>query len=394
MKEWLGHAGILENRLKLSAGANWIHINATIEEAEDLLDAKYYIFTHMRTGQGHVACDSYSIPQGMKDHVDFVTPGVSLDSIKYHEPLHPMKSGQDKPLIKRQESNLAVQPGNARSIGRTHHSPVQGHEVDPSVMSINTCDQFITPACLEELYGFTLGNESNPWNSYGIVEYTPQSYVPSDLDLFFANFTPNLVGDRPLFDSIDGGVLINTTRNFSYNGESDLDLEYAISLSQPQHITLYQTGDPIEGASFNNFLDALDASYCTFEGGDDPTQDGIYPDNSTGGYDAQDCGRYAPAFVISTSYSTVEPALTPFYLERQCREYQKLGLMGTTFLYSSGDDGVAGDGQCIDPATGQFNNGTSGMFVPTFPSTCPYVLSVVSYLSWFGANDTAQKVTY
>ena len=37
------------------------------------------------------------------------------------------------------------------------------------------------------------------------------------------------------------------------------------------------------GASFNNFLDALDGTFCTFEGGDDPTQDGIYPD-PYGGY--------------------------------------------------------------------------------------------------------------
>ena len=39
----------------------------------------------------------------------------------------------------------------------------------------------------------------------------------------------------------------------------------------------------ISGASFNNFLDALDGTFCTFEGGDDPTQDGIYPD-PYGGY--------------------------------------------------------------------------------------------------------------
>lgn len=31
----------------------------------------------------------------------------------------------------------------------------------------------------------------------------------------------------------------------------------------------------LKGASFNNMLDALDASYCTFEGGDDLTQDGV-----------------------------------------------------------------------------------------------------------------------
>ncbi len=40
------------------------------------------------------------------------------------------------------------------------------------------------------------------------------------------------------------------------------------------------------GASFNNFLDGIDGSYCTYEGGDDPSQDGIYPD-PYGGYQGE-----------------------------------------------------------------------------------------------------------
>ncbi|KAI0093141.1 hypothetical protein BDY19DRAFT_922273 [Irpex rosettiformis] len=34
--------------------------------------------------------------------------------------------------------------------------------------------------------------------------------------------------------------------------------------------------------------------------------------------------------------------LTPAYAARQCAEYGELGLMGVTFLYASGDWGVAG----------------------------------------------------
>jgi tripeptidyl-peptidase I len=55
----------------------------------------------------------------------------------------------------------------------------------------------------------------------------------------------------------------------------------------------------------------------------------------------------------------------------------KLGLQGVTVLYSSGDYGVAGNGgQCIDPTTGQYNDGSSGIFNPSFPGTCPYITSV------------------
>lgn len=65
----------------------------------------------------------------------------------------------------------------------------------------------------------------------------------------------------------------------------------------------------ITGASFDNFLDAIDSSFCTFEGaddprGDDPTQDGIYPDPLKGGYKGpENCGGFAATKVISTSYS-------------------------------------------------------------------------------------------
>jgi len=141
-------------------------------------------------------------------------------------------------------------------------------------------------------------------------------------------------------------------------------------------VTLYQVGDLVEGASFNNFLDAIDGSYCTYQGGDDPTQDAVYPDPYGGYQGLEDCGGYAATKVISTSYGFNEADLTPFYEQRQCHEYMKLGMMGVSILYSSGDYGVAGNGgQCIGP-NGDYTNGSSGRFNPSFPSTCPYVTSV------------------
>lgn len=167
----------------------------------------------------------------------------------------------------------------------------------------------------------------------------------------------------------------------------------AMTLVYPQKVTLYQVGDLVEGASFNNFLDAIDGSYCTFEGGDDPSQDGIYPDPLPGGYKGpENCGGFAATKVISTSYGYNEADLTPFYENRQCAEYMKLGLQGVTVLYSSGDYGVAGNGgQCIDPVTKKFNNGSSGIFNPSFPGGCPYVTSVGATQVVPGASVTAPE---
>ena len=141
---------------------------------------------------------------------------------------------------------------------------------------------------MRALYNFTNGTLA--LSSYGIVEYTPQAYIQTDLNIFYTNLARQIKnGTGPIVDLIDGAIVQQTTKSFDDNGESDLDLEYAIALGKrysylcsdllytdislvyPQNVTLYQTGDTVEGASFNNFLDAIDASYCTYDGGDNPT---------------------------------------------------------------------------------------------------------------------------
>jgi tripeptidyl-peptidase-1 len=42
-------------------------------------------------------------------------------------------------------------------------------------------------------------------------------------------------------------VVQTTNQSFDFNGESDLDLEYAMALVAPQNVTLLQTGDIVEG---------------------------------------------------------------------------------------------------------------------------------------------------
>jgi len=145
-------------------------------------------------------------------------------------------------------------------------------------------------------------------------------------------------------------------------------------LTDPTPVTVLQTGDLVEGAGFDNWLDAVDGSFCKFEGGDDPNQDGIYPDPQPGGYNhSESCGIIAPPKVVSLSYGQDETTATPAYARRQCNEYGKLGLMGTTVLYGSGDYGVAGNqGVCLGPK----GVPGAGGFSPLFPATCPFVVAV------------------
>lgn len=389
MKNWLMDAGIGPSRIRLAQGMNWLHVNASVWEAERLMRTEYHIFEHTMTRTLQVACHEYHLPAHISKLVDFVTPTVHFDAkVKAREPHKRVNKG---PIKSKRQENIdsldvneveSIRPGFAATVGTALGSlPKQGATLAEDEVSaqLENCDRQITPDCLRSLYQFSPGTSAQASNSYGIVEYTPQSFLPGDLDKFFTNFSTKQIGQRPKLNSVDGGVLINYNQSFETNGESDLDLQVAMTLIYPQTVTLFQVGDLIEGASFNNFLDSIDGSYCTFEGGDDPTQDAIYPDPPDGYIGPDNCGGYSATKVISTSYSYNEADVTPAYANRQCQEYMKLGLQGVTVLYSSGDYGVAGNlGRCIDPATGNYTatNASTGIFNPSFPGTCPYITSV------------------
>ncbi|KAG6827607.1 hypothetical protein H0H92_011146 [Tricholoma furcatifolium] len=353
---WLAEAGISRDRLRLSISKGWIELNATVAEVESLLKTEYYVYSHAGTGDEQVGCASYSVPAYIQPHIDLIKPTVQLRHYTM-------------------ENRLAKRGMNLGAPS-TNRGPKRSSKKITAEPSLANCDEMITPDCLRALYNFDYTPVSTHENSIGVVEFTPQAFLQEDLNLFFRNYSPSLVGVSPHIVLIDGAVVQTVNQSFDYNGESDLDLEYTMALTNPQTVTLLQTGDLVEGAGFDNWLDAVDKSFCTYEGGDDPTQDGIYPDPLPGGYKGpESCGIIAPPNVVTISYSQDEYTITAASATRQCNEYAKLGLMGTSIFYSSGDFGVAGyDNVCLNSTLQPVANGT--VFSPAFPVSCPYVTAV------------------
>ncbi|GBE84917.1 subtilisin-like protein [Sparassis latifolia] len=364
---WLVESGVDAPRVRLSAGSGWIQVNVTIEEAEHLLSTEYYVYEY-GSGEGveHIACEGmYHLPEDVSKHVDFITPTLHFDA-------KPKRNPELKKRISARQVNANVSIANISSI-----YPKTTGTAKSVFNNVNYCDEQIIPDCLRALYNFIYEPTVADNNSIGIVEYTPNVYVPSDLDEFFDEFSVSQVGERPILYSIDGGYLQTVYTGFYFNGESNLDLQYAMGLLGPeQSVNLYQTGDMVEGASFNNFLDALDGSYCTFEGGGNLDYDAEYPDPYGGYQGPEACGTIPKSYVITTSYGYSEAQLTPAYVERQCAEYAKLGLMGITVLYSSGDDGVGNAGLCLTDDGELSYNPYATRFNPSFPGGCPYITSV------------------
>ncbi|CAA7262947.1 unnamed protein product [Cyclocybe aegerita] len=365
VRGWLEGEGFGRDRMRLSANKGWVLVNATVGEVEELLKAEYHAYDHP-SGKRQFGCHSYSVPAHLRSHIDLIKPTVHFNyALSNRQPSHLRKRGGNL-------GQPSVFRGPKKSDDRGRPSQIKA--------GLETCDESITPECLRALYSIDYKPKAVENNSYGIVEFTPQAYLAEDLDLFFSleDSSLGLIGTRPNTVLIDGAVVQTTDVGFQFNGESDLDLEYAMALVAPQPVTLLQTGDLVEGAGFDNWLDAVDSSFCTFEGGDDPEQDGVYPDTQPDGYNGpESCGIVAPPHTVSISYLQDEHTVTSAFANRQCAEYAKLGLLGTSVLHSSGDNGVAGnEGICLDANHQPVQNGTGTVFNPGFPASCPFVTAV------------------
>jgi len=364
--EWLVNSGIDVGRIRHSTGRNWLEINATTSEAEHLFQTEYHWFQHKESDGYRIACDSYGLPAHVKDHIDFVMPTIQLEGLK--------------PIA------------NARPAIAEDASAFTG------LTGLKNCSGLITIQCLRALYGFPAGHYNHSGNQMGIAEWADYLYLP-DLKPFFANWTtPTIPADTvPEFISIDGGKRSNLSVALAEEVvESALDFQSAYSIIYPQNTRLYQNGDSVNVDStgtFNIFLDALDASYCTYEGGDQPYIDPAYPDPNEGGYTGPlQCGGAPKSNVISISYGQIEAALPHFYQQRQCHEWMKLALQGTSVVVSSGDSGVANrynagyNNSCVNSTYG-FVDTYGDRFSPSFPVNCPYITAVGA--SFLKSNNLA-----
>lgn len=211
VRQWLVEGGIAANRIAHSDNKGWFAFHATAEEAENLLHTEYHEYEDTISGGKMPSCSAYHVPKNIKEHIDYITPGIKL--------LAPVDN-----LRKKRQANTL-------SLNRRDESPKRpSMQYEPSwpapqnASDLSTCDIAITPACIAALYQIPPGHSANPNNSMGIYESELEFYTQADLDSFFTNFTsyiPN--GTHPIPKNIDGGVQV-TTNLSEAGGEANLDL--------------------------------------------------------------------------------------------------------------------------------------------------------------------------
>ena len=162
----------------------------------------------------------YSLPEHIREHVDFISPGVKLSA-----------------SLKKTEVKRSASVGG-------HHKPgpfkkVPPHSPHPWKMppgagslppDLQDCGRNVTPVCLKALYGIPNAYIKDNVNQLGLFE-SGDIYSQEDLNSFFAKYAPYVPqGTHPLLDSIDGGQAPVEPGSEFNTGESDIDMDIAFSL--------------------------------------------------------------------------------------------------------------------------------------------------------------------
>ena len=323
---WLGASGISS----VQDDGEWINFNATISQAEDMLDTKFYWYRSNVNKAERLRTLQYSVPSNLHQHIDMIQPTTRF--------------GQIRPQNGLVHDNEIIGPVGTAS----KYAP------GDNGINVSSCSNSITPQCLKELYNvknFTA--DASNGNRLGIVGYLEEYAKYDDLESFLKEYAPYAAGDNFTYVSVNGGLLTqgDTTHD---DVEANLDVQYGLSLSYPVPSLYYSTGGRGElipdldqpNASANNnepYLDFLNYILAL-------------PDDQL-------------PQTLSTSYGEDEQSVPEAYSRTVCNMFAQLGARGVSVLFSSGDTG---------PGSGcQSNDGkNTTKFLPTFPGACPWVTSV------------------
>ncbi|KAG1833678.1 peptidase S8/S53 domain-containing protein [Suillus subalutaceus] len=333
--EWLALHGLTEEDVIRSSARDWVTIRVPVGLAEEMLDTTYHVYKHAETGESIVRTTSYSLPDILHHHVDFIQPTTMFARFKaFKSTMH--WANQAQPVVSSPPGGTITGPA--------------GNPVDAS------CNYTITLSCLRQLYNAErYKTTATNCNKLGITGFIGQYANNKDLQQFYQDQNPSAYGSKYTLVSINGGK-----DNQSYDAagdEADLDTQFGFGLTWPTPGTFYTTG------------------------GEPPyIPDLLTPNNTNEPYTywlEHVLSQDDIPQTISTSYGDDEQTVPYTYAIRVCAGMAALGARGVSLLFSSGDNGV-GDSNS-NPATQicKSNDGRNvTQFLPTFPASCPYVTSV------------------
>jgi tripeptidyl-peptidase-1 len=136
-------------------------MNLTIYEAEYLLKTEYKVFEHGVTGKRALACDMYSVPSDLRQHIDFITPTISPLSLQARK-IKPRVNRESRQILKQEPAidlpGLRPLPGTPTPPKKNTNSLARRDAgVSTLVWDLSVCPAYITRACIQALYNMPNG---------------------------------------------------------------------------------------------------------------------------------------------------------------------------------------------------------------------------------------------
>ncbi|KAI0064242.1 tripeptidyl peptidase A [Artomyces pyxidatus] len=333
VNEWLAEHGIPESDCTRSPAQDWVTVRIPVSKAEAILDTKFHMWKHVVDDDVVLRTTSYSLPEHMHEHIEFVQPTTMFSRIKNHRTT--FRWSEDQAISTESDgSTISLDYG----------------EVDTS------CNKTITLSCLKQLYN-AVGYKASAkhGNEIGLTGYLEQNANLHDLQLFYQDQRPEAVNSTLKVTLINGGV--NSQNTSEIGAEANLDVQFAAGQAYPAPATFWSTGgSPPYKADANTPSDS-----------NEPYTEWL----------DYVLAQWKLPQTISTSYGDDEQTVPEAYAKRACAGFAQLGARGVSLMFSSGDAGV-GDGDS-DPTTQTcFTNDGRNVtrFIPSFPASCPYVTTV------------------
>ncbi|KAH9056343.1 subtilisin-like protein [Lactarius vividus] len=315
---WLEHHGVHSSAVSTKHGGSWLTLTGVpVFRANELLGASYQLYRHIGTNETVLRTLSYGLPAALVEHVQNVAPTTHFGF----------------PRIPRQE------PLMRRAAATMEQTKVPGG--DPGTVLSNRDQYYVTPSFLRSFYKTSsyvpLAADQN---MLGVTGYIGDYPSLDDLRQFMNEYRSDATSATYSVVQINGGGYNPSNPTSSAN----LDIQYTSAIAYPTPLIFYSTGGSdtdTQGDLFINWLNfVLDLP--------------MVPQT------------------VSTPYGMPEYTVPLDYATHICNLFAWLGLRGASVLFSSGNDGV-GHGNCLS----QDSSGNSRVqFLPTFPSTCPWVTSV------------------
>ncbi|KAF9077784.1 peptidase S8/S53 domain-containing protein [Rhodocollybia butyracea] len=319
VRKWLSSNNIDSQSTTVSG--DWIKFNVSVGTANTMLNAKYSIFEYTASGKQAVRTLEYSVPEDLREYI---------------KAIHPASSGH--------HHNIGSASNDASE--KASSSSTSSASLPTSTAQFSHCNETVTPACIQKLYGLpTTSVSSNTNSTIGVSGYSGQDANKADLTAFLKLFKPDIPSSTTFgTELLDDAT--NSQNNSEAGMEANLDIQYTIGLANGIPTTFFDVGNTNLDGDDGGFLDIINDLLA----------------------------ERNPPLVLTTSYGVAgdESGLSRPLTFAMCDAFMKLTARGVSILYATGDGGVASSpgGECDDTP-----------FLAAWP-TCPYLQqnAVATYL--------------